>query len=226
MESSSSLAVAPVAAQVTDLVSRAQRGNEAAFAALYEAHKRTVYSLCLRMTRSPADAQDLTQDAFLQVFRKIATFRGESAFSTWLHRLVVNLVLMRMRRKVLDQVSLDEPEMIEQQPVKRDYGVEDPTLAGCIDRVRLERAMAHLPPGYRAVMYLYDVEGYEHSEIARIKGTSTGNSKSQLHKARMKMRKLLRLERGKSKSRVPAIELAQANEGTRCVNRALLSLGP
>ena len=208
MESSSSLAVAPVAAQVTDVVSRAQRGDEAAFAALYEAHKRTVYSLCLRMTHSPADAEDLTQDAFLQVFRKIATFRGESAFSTWLHRLVVNLVLMRMRRKALDQVSLDEPELIEEQPVKRDYGVEDPTLAGCIDRVRLERAMAHLPPGYRAVMYLYDVEGYEHNEIARIRGTSTGNSKSQLHKARMKMRKLLRFERGKSKSRVPAIELA------------------
>ena len=90
-----------------DLVARAQGGEEPAFTSLFEAHKRGVYSLCLRMTHSPADAEDLTQEAFLQVFRKITTFRGESTFSTWLHRLTVNGVLMHLRKKRLPQVSLD-----------------------------------------------------------------------------------------------------------------------
>jgi RNA polymerase sigma-70 factor (ECF subfamily) len=226
VESSCVLPLGPGGAQERELISRAQRGDEAAFASIYEAHKRTVYALCLRMTRSSALAEDLTQDAFLQVFRKIATFRGESAFSTWLHRLVVNLVLMRLRRKAINEVSLDHPEMINDQPAKRDYGVEDLRLAGSIDRIGLERAMSQLPPGYRAVVFLHDVEGYEHSEIARMKCTSAGNSKSQLHKARLKLRKLLRLDQRKGRSRVGNVDPAEEKESKLDrIPRALKRLG-
>jgi RNA polymerase sigma-70 factor (ECF subfamily) len=162
---------------------------------LFNAHKRRVYSLCLRMTGDPAEAEDLAQEAFLQLFRKIGTFRGESAFSTWLHRLVVNVVLMHLRRKGLQQVSLDDIDNHQEEPVKREYGDEDRRLMGSVDRISLERAIAQLPPGYRAVFVLHDVEGYEHNEIAQIMNYSIGNSKSQLHKARLKLRDWLRQDR-------------------------------
>ncbi|PYV12956.1 MAG: RNA polymerase subunit sigma-24 [Acidobacteria bacterium] len=183
---------APKAASESQLIARAQRGDEAAFSALFEAHKRRVYSLCLRMTGNTAEAEDLSQEAFLQLFRKIATFRGESAFSTWLHRLVVNVVLMHLRKKELPQVSLNESEAGQEEPVKRDYGDDDRRLMGSVDRVNLLRAISELPPGYRAIFVLHDVEGYEHNEIAQIMNCSVGNSKSQLHKARMKLREGLR----------------------------------
>jgi RNA polymerase sigma-70 factor (ECF subfamily) len=181
----------------TQLIARAQQGDEAAFGVLFNAHKRRVYSLCLRMTGDTAEAEDLTQEAFLQLFRKISTFRGESAFTTWLHRLVVNVVLMRLRKKGLQQVSLDEVDSSQEEPVKRDYGDDDRRLMGSIDRVSLDRAIAGLPHGYRTVFVLHDVEGYEHNEIAQIMDCSTGNSKSQLHKARLKLRQSLRREQGK-----------------------------
>jgi len=184
--------VAPKVASETQLVARAQHGDEEAFAALFEMHKRRVYSLCLRMTGNTAEAEDLTQEAFLQLFRKITTFRGESAFSTWLHRLAVNVVLMHLRKKGLQQVSLDETDSSQDEPVKRDYGDHDRRLTGSIDRISLSRAIAELPPGYRTVFVLHDVEGYEHNEIAEIMNCSVGNSKSQLHKARMKLRDWLR----------------------------------
>ena len=184
------------AATETDLIARAQRGDEEAFAALFEAHKRRIYSLCLRMTSNTAEAEDLTQEAFLQLFRKIATFRGESAFSTWLHRLAVNVVLMHLRKKGLQQVSLDETDNSQDEPVRRDYGSEDLRLTGSVDRIGLQDAIAELPPGYRAVFVLHDVEGYEHNEIAEIMKCSVGNSKSQLHKARMKLRERLRQDHG------------------------------
>jgi len=187
---------APKAASETQLVARAQRGDEEAFAALFEMHKRRVYSLCLRMTGNTAEAEDLTQEAFLQLFRKISTFRGESAFSTWLHRLAVNVVLMHLRRKGLQQVSLDEVDSCQDEPVKRDYGDNDRRLMGSVDRISLSRAIADLPPGYRTVFVLHDVEGYEHNEIAEIMNCSVGNSKSQLHKARMKLRDWLRQNEG------------------------------
>jgi RNA polymerase sigma-70 factor, ECF subfamily len=180
------------AAPETQLIARAQRGDEVAFSELYETHKRRVYSLCLRMTGNTAEAEDLSQEAFLQLFRKISTFRGESAFSTWLHRLVVNVVLMHLRKKSLQQVSLDETDNSQEEPVKRDYGDDDRRLIGSVDRISLTRAIDELPPGYRAVFVLHDVEGYEHNEIAQIMGCSIGNSKSQLHKARMKLRESLR----------------------------------
>jgi RNA polymerase sigma-70 factor (ECF subfamily) len=179
-----------------EAIERAKQGNAEAFQALYEKHKRRVYSLCLRMTTNTAEAEDLTQEAFLQLYRKIATFRGESAFSTWLHRLSVNVVLMHLRKKGLPVVSLEETTQGgEEDAPKKDFGADDLRLAGSIDRLQLQRAVDDLPPGYRTIFLLHDVEGYEHNEIAGIVGCSIGNSKSQLHKARMKLRDLLKLNR-------------------------------
>ena len=179
-----------------EAIERAKQGDAEAFQALYDRHKRRVYSLCLRMTANPAEAEDLTQEAFLQLYRKIATFRGESAFSTWLHRLSVNVVLMHLRKKGLPVVSLEETTQAgEEDTPKKDFGADDVALSGSIDRLQLQRAIADLPPGYRTIFVLHDVEGYEHNEIAGIVGCSIGNSKSQLHKARMKLRDLLKMNR-------------------------------
>lgn len=179
-----------------EAIERAKDGDGECFEFLYGLHKRRVYSLCLRMTGNTAEAEDLTQEAFLQLYRKIATFRGESAFSTWLHRLAVNVVLMHLRKKGLPEVSLQETlEPTEEDGPKKDFGAHDQVLAGSIDRVNLERAVESLPPGYRIIFVLHDIEGYEHNEIAEMMGCSIGNSKSQLHKARMKLRDLLKVTR-------------------------------
>ena len=178
-----------------EAIERAKQGDAAAFEALYYLHKRRVYSLCLRMTANTAAAEDLTQEAFLQLFRKIGTFRGESAFSTWLHRMAVNVVLMQLRKKGLPVVSLEETLESEEEAPRKEPGAEDVNLAGSIDRLRLEHAIGLLPPGYRMIFLLHDIEGYEHNEIAGIVGCSIGNSKSQLHKARMKLRDLLKTSR-------------------------------
>jgi RNA polymerase sigma-70 factor, ECF subfamily len=176
----------------SDAIRLAQQGDAAAFEALYRMHSRRVYALCLRMVGNTAEAEDLTQEAFLQLFRKISTFRGESAFSTWLHRLAVNVVLMRLRKKSGTEASLEEiTEPDEEGSARRDFGSPDLRLAGSIDRVNLQRAVEQLPPGYKAIFVLHDVQGYEHNEIAEIMGCSIGNSKSQLHKARMRLRELL-----------------------------------
>lgn len=176
-----------------EAIRRAQQGDAGAFERIYTLHNRRVYALCLRMVGNTAEAEDLTQEAFLQLFRKIATFRGESAFSTWLHRLSVNVVLMRLRRKTLAETSLDEttdPDDESSGP-RKDIGGPDLRLSGSVDRVNLERAVEQLPPGYRSIFVLHDVQGYEHNEIAKIMNCSIGNSKSQLHKARMRLRQLL-----------------------------------
>ena len=178
-----------------DAIERAKQGDAEAFEVLYNLHKRRVYSLCLRMTANTAEAEDLTQEAFLQLFRKIATFRGESAFSTWLHRMSVNVVLMHLRKKGLPVVPLEDTMETEEESPKKEPGAEDISLAGSVDRLQLERAVAALPPGYRSVFVLHDVEGYEHNEIAAMVGCSIGNSKSQLHKARLKLRELLKMSR-------------------------------
>lgn len=176
-----------------EAIEKAKGGDAIAFEILYGLHKRRVYSLCLRMTGNTAEAEDLTQEAFLQLYRKIGTFRGESAFSTWLHRLSVNVVLMHLRKKGLPEVSLEETlEPQQEDGPKKDIGARDNVLAGSIDRVNLERAIENLPPGYRIIFVLHDIEGYEHNEIAEMMGCSIGNSKSQLHKARMKLRDLLK----------------------------------
>jgi RNA polymerase sigma-70 factor (ECF subfamily) len=175
-----------------EAIERAKQGDAEAFEFLYHLHKRRVYSLCLRMTGNPASAEDLTQEAFLQLFRKISTFRGESAFSTWLHRMSVNVVLMQLRKKNLPMVPIDETADTDEESPRKEPGAPDERLTGSIDRLRLQRAVDELPPGYRTIFVLHDVEGYEHNEIAGLIGCSIGNSKSQLHKARLKLRELLR----------------------------------
>ncbi len=176
-----------------DALVRAQAGDHYAFAHLYSLHKRRIYSLCLRMVGNVAEAEDLTQEAFLQLHRKIATFRGDSAFSTWLHRLAINVVLMHLRKKGLSLISLDEAmEPTPEEGPGRSFGAPDLSLAGSIDRLALERAISDLPAGYRLIFVLHDIEGYEHNEIAAMLDCSIGNSKSQLHKARLKLRDAMR----------------------------------
>ena len=183
-----------------ELVKRAQRGDSEAFAALFHAHKARIYSICLRMTNNTAQAEDLTQDAFLQVFRKLSTFKGNSALSTWLYRIAVNTVLMHFRKKALKQVSLDEPSSHDAKMVRREYGSRDGRLSGSVDRITLTRAIKDLPAGYRTIFLLHEVEGYEHQEIAKILDCSVGNSKSQLHKAKLRIREFL-AEPGKAANR-------------------------
>jgi RNA polymerase sigma-70 factor, ECF subfamily len=174
------------------LVKRAQAGDEQAFATLFQQHKNRVYSVCLLMTKDVAEAEDLTQEAFLQVFRTVGSFRGDAAFSTWLYRVAVNTVLMKLRRrKSPPTVSLDEPVSSESPSLRRDFGKSDPDLAGVVDRIALNRALEELPEGCRTIFALHEVEGYQHHEIARLLDCSIGNSKSQLHKAKLKMRDLL-----------------------------------
>jgi RNA polymerase sigma-70 factor (ECF subfamily) len=176
-----------------ELILKVQSGDHQAFAQLYSLHKRRIYSLCLRMVGNVAEAEDMTQETFLQLHRKISTFRGDSAFSTWLHRLAINAVLMQIRKKGLSLISMDEA--MEPDPrggSSMSFGAHDLALNGSIDRMALERAVSELPAGYRLVFILHDVEGYEHPEIALMLDCSVGNCKSQLHKARLRLRDALR----------------------------------
>jgi RNA polymerase sigma-70 factor (ECF subfamily) len=170
-------------------ISQALSGDKmSGFEDLYRTHYRRVYSICLRMTGSVAEAEDLTQEVFIQLHRKLGSFRGEAAFTTWLHRLTVNQVLMHFRkRSVRSELTTDDGEI----PDSVDPDTVNPEAMPIVDRIGLEIAISQLPPGYRAVFVLHDVEGYEHEEIARILGCSAGTSKSQLHKARLKLRRLL-----------------------------------
>jgi RNA polymerase sigma-70 factor, ECF subfamily len=174
------------------IIERAQQHDHEAFETIYHLHQRRVYGLCLRMLKNVEQAEDLTQEAFIQAFRRLNTYRGESAFSTWLHRVTVNVVLMSLRRKTLPTTSLDaltEPSSDGAPGV--DIGTADNHLRMAVDRLQLERAIDDLPPGYKIIFILHDIEGYEHNEIADLLGCSIGNSKSQLHKARMRLRTLL-----------------------------------
>jgi RNA polymerase sigma-70 factor (ECF subfamily) len=177
------------------LVRLAQLGDKQAFARLYETHKRRVYALCLRITREQTEAEDCTQEAFLQCFLRLSTFRGDSALSTWLYRLTVNVVLMRLRAAHVKPISLDTSGSNEtpgDTGILNSCPVEDLNLEGAVDRIALHRALRKLPPGYRTIFLLHDVEGKAHSEIARELGCSIGNSKSQLHQARLRLRRFLR----------------------------------
>ena len=167
----------------------AGNGDTGAFEKLYERHNRRVYSLCLRMTQNAAEAEDLAQEAFIQLFRKIGSFRGDSAFTTWLHRLTVNQCLMHFRKK---SVKLEKTTEEGDTPIQVVSGTENPNSMPIMDRIALDNALTQLPPGYRTVFVLHDVEGHEHEEIAQMLGVAVGTSKSQLHKARMKLRKILR----------------------------------
>ena len=160
------------------------RGELPLFEEIFKLHHQRVYGLCVRMTGSAAESEDLSQEVFVQVFRKLYTFRGESNFKTWLHRLTINHVLMHFRknrRRRREQTT--EDGVLPEQVI---------TSFSVLDRIALEEAIAKLAPGYRAVFILHDVEGLQHSEIASILGCSVGATKSQLHKARLKLRGLLR----------------------------------
>ena len=153
---------------------------------LYERYNQMVYGLCLRMTGDMSEAEDLTQDVFIQLFKKIGSFRGDSRFSTWLYRLTINQVLMHFRSTIRRRECpclLDE--LAGTRIVKHSFSHQ------VIDRIAIDKALAKLPSGSRSVFMKFDVEGYNHQEIAASFGFSTGNSKSQLHKARRKLRKLL-----------------------------------
>ena len=194
----------PVAAQLDPTIVRAQQGDASAFESLYRQHSRRVYGLCLRMVSDPFEAEDLAQEAFLQLFRKIHTFRGESAFSSWLHRLTANVVLMSFRKKKAHLTSLDEMTRVndDDSGQKLEIGEVDVRLTGMFDRVNLQSAIDSLPEGYKRMFLLHDLHGYEHNEIAEILACSVGNSKSQVHKARKRLREVLRkVDRYKSRTR-------------------------
>jgi len=166
----------------------ASGGNLAAFELIYQRYHRRTFSLTMRMTNNTSEAEDLTQEVFIQLFRKSGSFRGDSAFSTWLHRLTVNQVLMHFRRRsVKNEKVSDDGEMPEQTV----HGTANPNKMPVVDRIALKKAIGELPNGYRSVFILHDIEGYEHEEVARMMGISVGTSKSQLHKARLKLRGLL-----------------------------------
>jgi RNA polymerase sigma-70 factor, ECF subfamily len=188
-------------------------GDLPPFEELFKLHHRRVYAMCLRMTRNPEEAEDLSQEVFVLVFRKLDTFRGESTFTTWLHRMTINCVLMHFRKNHSRKEQLTEDgELPEHLINARDILTSFPIL----DRLALDEAIVKLPPGYRAVFILHDVEGLEHVEIAKILGCAVGTSKSQLHKARMKLRHLLR------QSNDPV----KAATTSRGVNLNLKSLSP
>jgi RNA polymerase sigma-70 factor, ECF subfamily len=175
------------------LARAAAHGAVAAMGDLYVRHNRRVYSLCLRMTGNASEAEDLTQEVFVQLLRKIDSFRGDSQFTTWLYRVTVNEVLMHFRRTGC-QTEVDDD--VETAMAKSERGRQSPGTP-VVDRLALKAALSDLPSGCRAVFLLFDVEGYKHEEIAKILGCSVGNSKSQLHKARKKLKRLLKLGRSK-----------------------------
>src|SRR5215210_4759455 len=180
--------IASARASDYELAQRAAAGDMQAFDELFRLYRRLVYGLSLRMTQDVAEAEDVTQEVFVLLFRKIGGFRGEANFTTWLHRLTVNQVLMRLRKNKSRREDALEDENLQPHDSVRPAS---PKASQMIDRITLESAIAKLPPGYRAAFILHDVEGYEHEEVARILGCAVGTSKSQLHKARTKLRKLL-----------------------------------
>jgi len=175
-----------------ELVARMKAGDLAAFEEVYRQHGRRLYNLGLRMLGQPADAEDALQDVFLQAFRKLGSFKGDAALGTWLYRLAMNLYLDRLRsRGAREDRATDRLETAGPATAwERDPGVEM-----AVSRIDLERAMAELPAGYRAAFVLHDVEGFEHREVGAILGISEGTSKSQVHKARLRLRQLLSTHR-------------------------------
>ena len=184
-----------------ELATAASQGDMAAFEEVYRRHHRRVYSVCLRMLQNTSEAEDLTQDVFIQLYRKIGSFRGDSAFTTWLHRMTVNQVLMHFRKRT---VKFEKTTEEGETPVQIVSGTANPEKMRIVDKIALDNAIDQLPTGYKNVFVLHDVEGFEHEEVARILGCSVGTSKSQLHKARLKLQKLLKK---KANPRLTGIEI-------------------
>jgi len=180
---------APFKTSVPSLVALAQAGNGDAFAELYAQNKRRVFSICMRIVRDYALAEDLTQETFLQLYRKIDSFRGDAVFTSWLHRLAVNTVLMHLRKRVLPVVSIDQMATAgDEMRVERCFGARDLAQAGAIDRLAINHAVSCLRPAYRSIFLLHDVQGFDHGEIASMLKCSHGSTKSRLHKARQVLR--------------------------------------
>ena len=170
-----------------ELTQAIANGAVASIGDLYERHRPQVYAVCLQMTRNISEAEDLTQEIFVHLLRKIGSFRGESQFSTWLYRVTTNHVLMHFQQSSRRREKfpcLTDESAASSKPTSS-FG---PQL---LDRIAINTALAKLPSGSRSVFLKFDMEGYKHEEIAGILGCSVGNSKSQLHKARRKLRKLL-----------------------------------
>jgi len=190
MEMSESMLKKPKGSALNEAIRLVHQGDREAFALIYRSYSELVRRVCLRMLRDPAEAEDAAQDVFVRVFLKINTFRGESAFSSWLYRLTMNVVLMRFRRDKYNYTSLGECTEDEGDPCSK-VGGPDLHLSGLLGRIDLQAAVDVLPEGYKTAFILHDVHGYAHREIAAIFGYSVGNSKSQLYKARRRLRKLL-----------------------------------
>jgi RNA polymerase sigma-70 factor (ECF subfamily) len=175
-----------------EAIERARNGDVAGYESLYHLHRSRVYSLCLRFTGNTSDAEDLAQEVFLQMYRKISTFRGDAKFGSWLHRVAVNLALMRFRRRRLREVSLNIPHTLNpdhplQSPLRDRFG----TSSFLVERVALGRALGSLSKARRSVVLLHDINGFTHGEVAQRLGVAAGTSKSQLHKAHVELRGIL-----------------------------------
>lgn len=162
--------------------------EQQSFHELYQKYHERVYSICLRMTQNASESEDLTQDVFIQLFRTIGSFRGESAFTTWLYRLTVNLVLMHFRKRKRRQDRSNQEGELSAYIVP---GSQDPKRMRIVDRILLSEVITKLPEGYRQAIILHDIQGLQHKEIAETRGRSVGTSKSQLHKARAMLRELI-----------------------------------
>ncbi len=184
-----------------------------AFARIYEGYRRRVSSVAFRMSGRHDEAEDAVQEVFIQLYRKGGSFRGESAFGTWLFRLTVNTVLMRMRKnrcRGAEQQAAD----IGLESVAVDQPLRQPGLS-VIERMHLSKSIGKLPKGYRQVLLLHDLEGYEHEEIASILGVSPGTTKSQLHKARTRLRRLLTARLKPGRNWIPQSKLIFEKAGRR-----------
>ena len=177
------------------------QGDVKAFESIYRSYCEYVHRICLRMLRDPVEAEDAAQDVFVCVFRKINTFRGESAFSSWLYRLTTNSVLMRFCKNKRKWISLEASRENEEGSY-REISAPDANLSGLLDRIDIQSAVDVLPDGYKVEFILHDIHGYDHKEIAEMSGYSIGNSKSQLHKARVRLRTFLS---GKPKKEIQQI---------------------
>jgi RNA polymerase sigma-70 factor (ECF subfamily) len=169
----------------SELIARARKGDMGAFELLYRRHVPRVYAVCLRITADVRRAEDFTQTTFIQIWRKLPHFRGDSSFGTWLHRIAVNTVLMEFRadrRREARVVGAEDPAALETAPPARPAGL----------RLDLEQAIAALPPRARAVFVLHDIEGYTHEEIAGLLELETGTTKAHLHRARQLLQEALR----------------------------------
>ncbi|MBU6500708.1 MAG: sigma-70 family RNA polymerase sigma factor [Patescibacteria group bacterium] len=200
-------------AQEMNTITKAQMGDESAFTEIYKKYHQRIFRLFMRIAGNHTDAEDFLQEAFMQVFKKIGQFRGESKFSTWLYRVAVNQALMELRKKRIVTIPLVdlqvqllpnrstntrggiiiEPKFDHEAKINHHPG--DIGRRNTIElRLCLKEAIEKLPDGYKDALVLHDVEGYEHNEIAGMRGSTIGNSKSQLHKARRKLRGMLKTE--------------------------------